>query len=142
MPNPNDNNFGGSKITQAIIDRIADSATFRLDINPRQVLANNLGVNTYEGGGNIEFGESADDLDRIIRNISFFTSGAQPTTDHSAFDSYAGPDVRLDIGVFQGDYVPATITDIQNLRAAFFARYGLLKKNSFPGPPQGIGNPL
>ncbi len=115
-------------LPQAQIDYIANKAYYVISINPRQVLLNNIGIDTFYGGGNLWAGESAKELDDVINFIdNYYTRPAFRTT-------FCAPDIHIDVGVFVADFVKTSSADVKRLRSAFFLRYGLNKPNVYGSP--------
>ncbi len=107
-------------IPQNLIDYVAQKGTYVVNINPRQILINNVGIDGYEGGGNLWVGESAADLDKMLVSLA----------------TYPYAKLELDTGSFYEHWSPASVSDIRRLRDAFFALYGIGKQNWYPPPLQ------
>ncbi len=120
-------------IPQATIDTIAKRANYSIDINPRQMLLDNIGLDLFSGGGNVWAGDSARDLDDVLRHLASFQWG-QPNA------TLKGPAILVDTGVYECQWTRATVSDVQRLRAAFFRLYGLNKPNYY-GPPYNNNSP-
>lgn len=119
-------------LSQESIDYIAQKAYYVIDINPKQVLPNNIGLDTFYGGGNLWAGESAKELDDVINFIAnYYTRPAFRTT-------FCAPEILIDTGVFVPNWIKSSVDDVRRLRDAFFIRYGLNKPNVYgpfnPGP--------
>lgn len=105
-------------VAQSILETVAGRGNYVFNVNPRQVMINDVGIDGYTGGGNLRVGDSAANLDRLI-----FQLGQLP---RARFE--------LDVGQFYEQWVPCTLDDVRRLRACFFALYGLGKPNWY-GPP-------
>lgn len=118
-------------IPQAELERIAHMATYSIDVNPKQVLSNNVGLNLYVGGDNVWSGESAAELDNLIAHLRTYFPGTAAT---QRFSTQCGPVIYIDIGSYEGRWMLASIDDVIRLREAFFALYGLNKQNWYQPP--------
>lgn len=116
-------------IPLATLQAIAQRGVYSIDVNPRQLLINNIGYDGFYGGGNVRQGSSAAELDDLLVLLASYV-WPQP---HSTL---AGPQIQLDTSDNDSTrWVNATVADVQNLRAAFFSLYGL-------GKPRVYGDPL
>jgi hypothetical protein len=109
-------------VTQAQIDTVAARGNYTLNVNPRQIIATNVGLDGFVGGGNYWVGASAHELDLVL----------------SALPTYPYAQVTMDVGQYYENFVPMTVEDITRLRAAFFALYGLGKPNWYKPPYSGL----
>lgn len=101
---------------------------YSIDVNPRQLLLNNIGYDGFFGGGNLWQGSSAAELDDLLRFLASVT-WPQPNS------TLMGPQIQFDTSsVDSAHWVNASVSDVQNLRAAFFALYGLGKPNFYGAP--------
>lgn len=105
-------------VDQSTLETIAKRGNYVINVNPRQVLINNVGLEGYLGGGNLRVGDSAANLDRLIYQL----------------EQLPRAKFELDTGTFYEHWTPMTLADVRSLRAAFFALYGLGKPNWY-GPP-------
>ncbi len=105
-------------VEQSILETVAKRGNYVINVNPRQVLINKVGIDGYSGGGNLRVGDSAANLDRLINQLEQLPRAR----------------FELDTGTFYEHWTPMTLADVRRLRAAFFALYGLGKPNWY-GPP-------
>ncbi len=120
-------------IPQETIDTLARRAYVMIDMNPRQLLWNDLGMDDFYGGGNVWPIESARSLDVMLSSIASYQFG-QPNA------TLNGPTIFMDTGADEGQWTPCTVEDVRRLRDAFFALYGLGKPNYY-GPPYSETSP-
>ncbi len=106
-------------VPQDTIDLIAKKGTYVLNINPRQLLLNNIGIDGFEGGGNLWVGQSASNLDDVLVHLDGY---------------YPRATIALDTGSYFEHWTPMSVEDVRRLRNAFFALYGPGKPNWYPPP--------
>lgn len=111
---------------------MANRAYYVINVTPRQLVPNGIGIDGFFGSGSFEAGESAAELDALIARLNTYTPGNATATN--------GPTIEVDIGGVVPRWQRATIADIQTLRAAFFSRYGLNKPNPYPPPLPNPGS--
>lgn len=105
-------------VAQSILETVAKQGNYVFNVNPRQVVINNVGIDGYLGGGNLRVGDSAANLDRLIWQLEQLPRAR----------------FELDTGTFYEQWTPVTLDDVRRLRTAFFELYGLGKPNWY-GPP-------
>lgn len=106
-----------ARVPQDALDYVAAKGTYVLDINPREILINGIGIDGFVGGGNFWVGCSAADLDDVLVWLSTWPKAT----------------IALDVGTFSDSWLSLTVADVIDLRAAFFARYGTGKPDWY-GP--------
>lgn len=102
-------------VPQAMLHNVAAKGSYVLDINPREVLINGVGMEGYVGGGNFWPGESAADLDDVLLRLSAWPRAT----------------IALETGTYYEQWTPMTVADVQRLRTTFFAMYGLRKPDYY-----------
>ena len=105
-------------VAQSVLETVAQRGNYVFNVNPRQVMINNVGIDGYLGGGNLRVGDSASNLDRLIRQLEQLPRAR----------------FELDTGTYYEQWTPCTLDDVRRLRQCFFALYGLGKPNWY-GPP-------
>lgn len=105
-------------VAQSVLETVAGRGNYVFNVNPRQVRINNVGIDSYLGGGNLRVGDSAANLDRLIYQLERLPRAK----------------FELDTGAFYEHWVPCTLDDVRRLRTCFFNLYGLGKPNWYPPP--------